>query len=157
MQQQRNNKNRMQRNNNNNNKHRHGRNNHGQQNRGQNQQNRPRININQATNQRDKFLNQARDALHNGDRVLNEYYLQHADHYQRLINEYNDEQEARRQQMAETQTESADQDADTEESGAASEMMQDGETDENAGSIAAILPAAIPLDTDDLEPKIANS
>jgi hypothetical protein len=162
--QQRNNKNRMQRNNNNN-KHRHGggRNNH--QNRGGQggQQNRPRININQVTNLRDKFLNQARDALHNGDRVQSEYYLQHADHYQRLINEYNEEQESRRQQMPDSQMPEEGENAAEGEA-----VMTDGEVDDlsaenrrNTGRrhhrpqeepqpMAQILPPSIPLDTDDL-------
>lgn len=39
-----------------------------------------------AKNNRDKYLNQARDALSAGDRVKAEYYFQHADHYQRIIN-----------------------------------------------------------------------
>lgn len=34
---------------------------------------------------RDKYLAMARDALSSGDRVLSEYYLQHADHYFRLM------------------------------------------------------------------------
>ena len=39
-----------------------------------------------AKNNRDKYLNQARDMLSMGDRVKAEYYFQHADHYQRIIN-----------------------------------------------------------------------
>lgn len=34
---------------------------------------------------RDKYLAMARDALSSGDRVLSEYYLQHADHFFRLM------------------------------------------------------------------------
>lgn len=39
-----------------------------------------------AKNNRDKYLNQARDMLSMGDRVKAEYYFQHADHYQRILN-----------------------------------------------------------------------
>ena len=40
----------------------------------------------------DKFLNQAREALSTGDRALSENYLQHADHFNRLLNEQKDMQ-----------------------------------------------------------------
>lgn len=177
-----NNNNRMMRNN----KHRHGRNNNGQNRNGSggggnNGANRPRINISHVTNQRDKFQNQARDAMHNGDRVLSEYYLQHADHYQRLINEYNEEQESRRQQTPEApqhtpQFDDASprnepQDGDINEStparaegdapaAAQSEAPEQQRAPRGRAKPrdpvdtlpAAILPAAIPLDTDDLAP-----
>jgi hypothetical protein len=39
-----------------------------------------------AKNNRDKYLNQARDMMSMGDRVKAEYYFQHADHYQRILN-----------------------------------------------------------------------
>lgn len=91
-------------------KNRHHNNRNNNQNRGGQQQG-PRININQVTNQRDKFLNHARDAQHSGDRVLTEYYLQHADHYQRLINEHNEEQEARRAQFVQQQQDALPEDA----------------------------------------------
>ena len=35
----------------------------------------------------EKYKNQAREATQAGDRVMTEYYLQFADHYQRVINE----------------------------------------------------------------------
>lgn len=37
----------------------------------------------------DKYKSLARDALQSGDRVLAENYFQHADHYQRVLNERN--------------------------------------------------------------------
>ncbi|MDP2193240.1 MAG: DUF4167 domain-containing protein [Alphaproteobacteria bacterium] len=49
----------------------------------------------------DKFLNLARDAMSAGDRVLSEHNLQHADHFNRLLNEQKDVQkimDMRRQQ-----------------------------------------------------------
>jgi hypothetical protein len=39
----------------------------------------------------EKFKNLARDAALAGDRILSEWYLQHADHYQRILNERNAE------------------------------------------------------------------
>lgn len=35
----------------------------------------------------DKYKSLARDAIQSGDRILAENYFQHADHYQRLVNE----------------------------------------------------------------------
>lgn len=49
-----------------------------------------------AITNRDKYLNQSRDARASGDRVKAEYYLQHADHYIRII-DMADEQHAARQ------------------------------------------------------------
>lgn len=40
-----------------------------------------------ATSQREKYSNMARDAQINGDRVDVEYYLQHVDHYTRVLND----------------------------------------------------------------------
>ena len=40
-----------------------------------------------ATQMREKFANMARDAQNNGDRVDIEYYLQHVDHYTRVLND----------------------------------------------------------------------
>ncbi len=39
---------------------------------------------------RDKYQSMARDAQTGGDRVYGEYCLQHAEHYNRIINAYND-------------------------------------------------------------------
>lgn len=40
-----------------------------------------------ASANREKYINMARDALASGDRVQAEYYFQHADHYARLVAE----------------------------------------------------------------------
>lgn len=40
-----------------------------------------------AMTQKEKYLNMARDALSNGDRVEAEYYFQHVEHYSRVIGE----------------------------------------------------------------------
>lgn len=39
----------------------------------------------------EKYLTLAKDAAASGDRVLSESYLQHAEHYQRLVNSWADE------------------------------------------------------------------
>lgn len=49
---------------------------------GHHHQNRPRKNYAAA---REKYLQQARDALSQGDRVLAEYYFQHAEHCYRML------------------------------------------------------------------------
>ncbi len=46
----------------------------------------------------EKYLTLARDAHAGGDRVLAESYLQHAEHYQRLLNELTEEQNRYQQQ-----------------------------------------------------------
>ena len=55
--------------------------NRGGQNEGQNLQRQKH----HATQQREKYSNMARDAQNNGDRVDVEYYLQHVDHYTRVL------------------------------------------------------------------------
>lgn len=60
-----------------------------------NQQNRPRKNYGAL---REKYLNQARDALSAGDRVLAENYFQHADHYYRMMMEENERRAQYQQQ-----------------------------------------------------------
>lgn len=40
-----------------------------------------------ATQMREKYMNHARDAQNNGDRVDVEYYLQHVDHYNRVLSD----------------------------------------------------------------------
>lgn len=49
---------------------------------GMSSQNRPRKNY---SAMREKYMNQARDALSGGDRVMAEYFYQHADHCYRMM------------------------------------------------------------------------
>jgi len=51
----------------------------------------------------DKYTALARDAASAGDRVLAESYLQHAEHYQRLINELTEEYNLHQQQFQQQQ------------------------------------------------------
>ena len=48
----------------------------------------------------DKYKGLARDAQMSGDRVQQEYYLQFADHYFRVLEEYNSKQAEQQQQRA---------------------------------------------------------
>jgi hypothetical protein len=47
----------------------------------------------------EKYLALAKDAASTGDRVLSESYLQHAEHYQRIINSWDDDVQPNRQQF----------------------------------------------------------
>jgi len=49
----------------------------------------------------DKYTTLARDALSNGDRVIAENYLQHAEHYNRIVAAAQQQSEARAAEMAE--------------------------------------------------------
>lgn len=51
--------------------------------------------------QREKYVNLAIDARRSGDRVQAEYWLQHADHYQRILNVAQEQYAARGAQMDE--------------------------------------------------------
>lgn len=51
----------------------------------------------------DKYKNMARDAHQQGDRVMNEYYLQFADHYFRVMAEVNERKEEQKQAKAKQQ------------------------------------------------------
>lgn len=62
--------------------------------------NRPRKNY---PAMREKYLNQARDALASGDRVLAENYLQHADHCYRMMMEEGAHRQQFQQQQAQTE------------------------------------------------------
>lgn len=49
-----------------------------------------------AQTNREKFMNLARDAMGGGDRVLAEYYLQHAEHYFRVLSALPPEEQRQR-------------------------------------------------------------
>lgn len=53
--------------------------------------------------QREKYVNLAIDARRSGDRVQAEYWLQHADHYQRILNVAQEQYTARGAQMDEAE------------------------------------------------------
>lgn len=63
----------------------------------------------------DKFLNQAREALSSGDRALSESYLQHADHFNRLLNEQKDMQKQNDIQRAQQREQTVQNTPETDE------------------------------------------
>ncbi len=64
---------------------------------------RPRYGV--ASQNYERYMNQAKDALSSGDRVQAEFFYQHADHYLRILNEYKEQQRAQQAQHQETQAE----------------------------------------------------
>jgi hypothetical protein len=145
----------MQRKNNRNNNRGNHRNNN---NRGKNNRSsgRGRINVRQCIDKRDSYLNKARDSQI--DRVEAEYFRQYADHFQRLINEYNAEQESRRQQEASDERDDDDDDDDDDEEDDerdASDDSDDDDDSENGASDSdkAGIPAAIALEADKVAAK----
>ena len=52
---------------------------------------RPRYGV--ASQNYERYMSQAKEALGSGDRVQAEYYYQHADHFLRLLNEYREHRE----------------------------------------------------------------
>lgn len=72
-----------------------------------------------ATQINEKYVALARDAMSAGDRVLAESYLQHAEHYQRMLNEMNEEF-ARNNPQAFQQQQQQQQQQAAEENGEAS-------------------------------------
>jgi hypothetical protein len=48
----------------------------------------------------EKYMALAKDATGSGDRILAESYLQHAEHYQRIINSWKDDNREQQQQRA---------------------------------------------------------
>ena len=89
----------------------------------------------------EKYMTLARDAAAGGDRVLAESYFQHAEHYQRMINEANEET-ARYQAQYQAQQPQQPYDA------AAANGVADGAAD-NGGS--GIQPAAPVENLNDLD------
>lgn len=64
---------------------------------------RPRYGV--ASQNYERYMNQAKDALSSGDRVQAEFFYQHADHFLRILNEYKEQQRAQQPQHQEAQAE----------------------------------------------------
>jgi hypothetical protein len=60
----------------------------------------------------EKYQNLARDAQTSGERVLSESFLQHAEHYARLLNAAQEQAEERRQQQAQQQAAESQREGD---------------------------------------------
>ena len=58
----------------------------------------------------DKYNDLAREALSNGDKILSENYLQHADHFTRILNE---RENIRREKFVETRSEAIENSQDS--------------------------------------------
>ena len=64
----------------------------------------------------EKYNDLAREALSNGDKILSENYLQHADHFQRILNE---KESFKKEKISESKSENN------------SEMIEENEVNEN--------------------------
>lgn len=81
-----------------------------------------------ATQMLGKFSDMARNAQNNGDRVDVEYYLQHVDHYTRVLTEIAGIEAERHQQFREQQGYAPNEAAAAD--GEASQMEEDGQSDD---------------------------
>ena len=93
--------------------------------------------IKNLSSNRDKYLNMARDALSSGDRIESEYYLQHAEHYTRVLNALQEE-DARHQREQADQAD--DQPADTRAQTEQAEQATPSDTPEKKAKPAARKP-----------------
>ncbi len=89
---------------------------------------------------REKYLNQARDAMSAGDRVLAEYYMQHADHCYRMQMEFQAERAARYPQQQNNTPEHAQQQQEQENQEDNNAPMED---EVDLSSSGSVLPAFI--------------
>lgn len=80
-----------------------------------------------ATNQKERYLNMARDAQSNGERVDAEFYYQHVEHYSRILNDIA-EKEAERNAAREAQQAERKAEADAED--ASDDAAQDVSSEE---------------------------
>lgn len=86
--------------------------------------------IKSASANRDKYLNMARDAMASGDRVEAENYLQHAEHYFRVLSFLQEEDARNRPERMESQDANMADAEEGEESGDAAETSgDDGSSD----------------------------
>lgn len=114
----------------NNNNRRRGRNNNNRNQGGANQANRidsrARGNAPQLL---DKYKKLAQDAYHNGDRVQQEYYLQFADHYHRVLADNKARQDEARAKRQEERGESGEDQNDSEDDDSRNEGRSEGRSD----------------------------
>ena len=121
--------------------------------------NRARGNANQLC---EKYKSMARDAHQQGDRVMNEYYLQFADHYFRVLTETNLRKEEQKREREESKAKRrADNEGDNQKAGGDDRQKDDkpkkrqssrkkneaGSNDDGQSIEADRLPAAISVDT----------
>lgn len=80
----------------------------------------------------EKYMSLARDAMASGDRVLAENHYQHAEHYNRIIMAYRDQQLGQSQDGSNGRSRSQNEDADQ------SDDYTDDENEKSNGEVAAI-------------------
>lgn len=119
-----------------------GMNRHRQQKHGRynNNQQRPRKNFRAL---QEKYLNLAKDAMGSGDRILAEYYLQHADHYFRMQAESMEERNRWQEQRARNPKQSGDDSNNDSENDNESDSDSDEEEDVDFSGSSGILPSFI--------------
>ena len=84
-----------------------------------------------ASTMRDKYQSMARDAQTGGDRVYAEYCLQHTEHYNRILNAYNESRPQNTRPVAE-----ANENGDTQQNADSNEVSP------QAAHVSVIAPAA---------------
>lgn len=110
-----------------------------------------------AMTQKEKYLNMARDALSNGDRVEAEYYFQHVEHYSRVIGEIiAKEPPSMRERPEHNQDDHEEEGNSQNEPRAGNDNGYDDEADDSDDTVIP-LPASILPDSDDLDATAANS
>jgi hypothetical protein len=94
----------------------------------------------------EKYLNMAKEAMSSGDRILAEYYLQHADHYHRQNEEFLEERNKWNEQRAARRSENAGatqavEELDRQMNEDADDAEADAEEDVDLSSSGSALPA----------------
>ncbi len=84
-----------------------------------------------ATQMREKYMNHARDAQGNGDRVDVEYYLQHVDHYNRVLTDITAIENERHEKMREQQQANQPQGGEGQQQAQGNDQNQGGGNDQN--------------------------
>lgn len=87
-----------------------------------------------ATQMREKYMNHARDAQINGDRVDVEYYLQHVDHYNRILAEVGAIEAERQEKFREQQQAQQAAAGEGQEGGEATDAGNDHQGGDDASS-----------------------
>lgn len=111
---------------------------HGGHNNGGGFQQRPRKNFPAL---REKYLNMAKDAISGGDRVLAEYYLQHADHYYRMQAEFMAERNARFQNQPQGEQGAQPQDDQHDDA----MMEEEAPVSNNSNALPAFITRSTPI------------
>ncbi|MBW8310089.1 MAG: DUF4167 domain-containing protein [Candidatus Paracaedibacteraceae bacterium] len=77
---------------------------------------RPRYGV--ASQNYERYMSQAKEAMGSGDRVQAEYYYQHADHFLRILNEYREHREHQQANQSHSSIPTSPEETDREDKGA---------------------------------------